>query len=410
MKQEQSHKERTHSVMGGSRAAIYLNCTGYFSIIKDIPPQESSEHAEIGTLFHEMMEIVVEDFLQHKIEGTDPDIRAHLLKKEGVDDEMLSHIEECREAFWVKGLDKHITGKAYALEDRCIMDTIGDIEIGGPIDAWVVYRDKKGQRAGLVVDWKYGYKYVKVEKNLQLLCYAISLREEFKRIGKPLDYVRAAIVQPRADGDLWREVKFSSKDLDKWLEKFRTVAEDVFLHKKIKFKAGDHCTWCPGNGICKTHAEHIQKHSSLKLARQDAELPKPETLNDEQLVKILTYRDDITAFLKGCYSYALRKFKAGGTIEGFKVVEGTAKRKWRSNAEEIGAGLKKHGLSDPFRPIEPELRTITDIEKELKKLKGSKDEADSILQNYTERGSVPEILVPDTDARPSIKTYSDLLD
>lgn len=407
---EAPHKERTHSIMGGSRAPIYYQCSGYFSIIKDLPPQESTEYADEGTLFHELMEVAVDDFLQHKIEGTDPDIRLHLMhKKEGVTDDMLADVEECKNLLWEKGLDKHVTGKVYFLEEKFVLETVGDVEIGGPIDFAFVHKDKKGLRGALVLDYKYGYKFVEVKRNLQLILYGCSIYMEFKRLGKPLAYVRVAVLQPRAGGEVWREEKYSAQQLEGWCRKFVKIAHDVFLHKKIKFKAGDHCQWCPGKPACGEHKKYLEEKSNLLLARSDALLPKPELLTDDQLVKILTYKDQISDFLKACYSHALTKHRAGKKIPGFKVVEGTAKRKWKEEDTEIAEGLKKEGVKDPWREPEPQLRTITDIEKELKKLKGSPDAAKACLENYTNPGNKPQILVPETDPRPSLGSYKDLL-
>lgn len=404
-----SHKTRSHSLMGGSSASIYMNCTGYFSIIQDLPPQESSPEADKGTLFHELLEISFHDFLEHKMSGTDPDIRYHLISgNKHVDDEMLQHIEECKIAIWEKGLDKFITGKAYGFEDYFSLGSVGDIQIGGPVDFWAVYRDKKGQRVGLLVDYKYGYTYVDEKKTWQLPVYACSMYEEFER---KLDYIRAVILQPRAGGETWREVKFTRTQLEQKKKQILEVGKSVFLDKKVKFKAGDHCTWCPGNklGICEARKDYLQAQSRLKLVREDTALPKAETLTDEQLVKVLEYKDDIIDFLTGCYSFALLKAKKGEKIPGYKVVKGTAKRKWKDNITEIAEGLKKQGIKNPLKEPEPSLRTITDIEKELRKLKGDADTAKRSLEDFTQYGNVPEILVPETDSRPSITSYRDLL-
>lgn len=409
-----SHKTRAHSKMGGSSAGIYMKCTGYFSVLEHAPKEESSPDADLGTLFHEMVEMVCHDFLEHKREGTDPEIRFHLLSSDPrIDSEMVDHIESCKKVLWEKGLDKYITGKAYGFEDYFSLGEIGGVDIGGPADFWAVYRDKKGQRVGLIVDWKYGYHYVDEQKSDQLPHYAACMFEEFKRSGKSLDYIRAAIVQPRASGpeDLWREVKFTAGQLEKRSEKIKKVAKDVFIDKKIKFLAGDHCTWCPGNklGLCEVRKKYLQEQSGLMLARHDAALPKFESLSDEQLVKILEYKDDIIDFLKGAYSYTLLRVKKGQLLKGYKVVKGTAKRKWKDNIDEIANGLVKYKIQEPYRKWEPQLKTITEIQTELKKKVGDVEEAKSILENFTEYGNVPEILVPESDPRPSIQSYRDLL-
>lgn len=399
-----NHKNRSHSIMGGSRASIYMKCTGYFSIIQDLPPQESNKDADQGTLFHEMMEIVVDDFLQYKLTGTDPDIRFHLLAG-SIDSEMKENIEECKNLVWEKGLDKFITGKAYGIEDYFSLGKIGDIDIGGPVDFWAIYRDKKGARAGLIVDYKYGYTYVDENTTHQLPHYATCMEESFDW---KLDYIRTAVLQPRAGGETWREVKFTKQELEKRKKKIFQIAEDVFIHGKIKYHPGDHCTWCPGRGSCAARQEYLSNKSKLLLVR-DVRLPNVRDLTDDQRARLLIYKDDIIDFLKAVYSDSIQQHKAGKTIPGFKVVKGTSKRKWRKETEEIVYKLNELGIKEPV-VVKQELKTITEIEKELKKLVGSSDEAKTLLQSCTEYGTVPEILVPESDPRPSVKAYRDLLD
>lgn len=387
-----------------------MKCTGYFSMVQDLPPEEKSEAADKGTLFHEMMEISLHDFLMHKVEGTDPDVRAHLIAANpDVDDEMINHIQECKKLIWDKGLDKHITGKAFDFETVFSMGTIGDIELSGSIDFWCVYKDKKGRRAGLIIDYKYGYTYVDENETEQLPFYATCMYEEFKtKHGKELDYVEAVILQPRAGGEIWRKVKFTQNDLENKKKKIFKVGEDVFVHKKLKFKAGSHCRWCPASGVCPEQSQHLQNQSGLALVRQN-ELPDVEKLSAEQMQRLLLNKDAIDKFLKAVYSYALRSSKSGKNVPGFKVVNGTSKRGWKDEVEEIGAGLVRIGVKEPFRKQEPELKTIGDIEKELKKLGHSGDDAVSVLQPFTKKGTLPEILVPESDPRPSIKTYKELM-
>lgn len=401
---ENTHKERRHSLLGGSSAHCWSNCSAYVFYMKDMPPQEQTEDTLKGTVAHELCEIVLADFLEHKISGSDPDIRAYLLAGDDVDDEMLAHVHAYREAVWEKGLNNSITGKAYGLEDRLVLDE--NLDIGGPADFWSIEIDDRGKRAGLIVDFKYGYHTVNVERNPQLAVYASGLRAEVRRKGKDLDYVRAAIFQPRGYGEAWKETVFTGKQLDTWEKKFYKAADQIYVKKKPKFKVGEWCTYCRAKGICPAYKQHLESKTSLQLVRINQDiLPKPEQISDAQLAAIIEHKDDLTDFIKSCYSYALMRCKTGKPLNGFKVVNGTARRKWKAEINEIADALNKNGI-DPWG--EPKLIALTTAEKQLTPSLG-KDGAKEFMVNLTEMTTPSELLVPDSDPRQSVLTSMDLL-
>lgn len=414
MNKAPDHSEREHSIMGTSRAPIYMECTGYFSAIEGLPPEEKSDASAAGDKFHETMEVVMHDFLEHKLYGSDAERSYERLKEDPeIDSEMWDHIEEAKKAVWEMGFEKSVTGKAYGLEEPFYLAEFEvnkkkKIKIGGAIDLWIVYRDKKGLKYGVVIDYKYGYKVVS-EKSKQLWCSATAMYQEFKELGKELDVVRAIIYQPRTQGASWKEVKYSAQQLVLKRNKFLQIADDVFVKGKVKFKAGDHCEWCPARGECKVRADYIQAQSGLSVIREKAALPKPEMLSTDQIEKVLTYKDDITNFLKACYSLALRKQMKKPFLKSFKLVEGISKRKFKKESSIVARALKEHGVKKPFRPPVDELITIGDAEKALKKAGKNNEEVKNILSHLTERGQAQKILVPLDDERTALPSYKDLL-
>lgn len=399
-----SHSDRKHLPFSASQAHRLINCNGPIFYAEKCPPQEKSEHAELGEKFHQALEILLEDFLDFKTNGTDADIRSHLLAE--YDEELLAHAREAKEVIWEKGLDQFITGKAFGFEDQFVLDE--RLGIGGICDFWCIYRDRKGQRVALIVDYKYGYGYVDENNNPQLATYAVSLREEFLRAGKDFDYIRVAIYQPRAGGDAYREFKFTQKALTTWKTKLTKAAKQAFVEKKIKLKAGEWCTYCPAASICVELKRSLEEESGLTIARKTS-LPTVESLSIEQRVKILEYKEAIEKFMKAVYSDTLALLKKGGQVPGLKLVNGTPRRQWLKETEEIGKKLIKAGLKEPFRPLEPELITITDAEKALTTILESKDEAKKVLEQVTELKPAPEILVPESDPRAPIKSYKEML-
>lgn len=190
---DSSHADRAHSELGGSGALQWVNCQGSIFLARALPPQEPNESMLLGTEAHELAEMALEDFLNSKIENTDPDIRLHL---SDASDEMKEHIDAYVQFVWKELLEESITGKAYGIETPFVLNE--ELEMFGTVDFWAVYIDDRGKRVGVICDFKYGYHKVEVEKNPQLAFYACALRKFCQDNNKDLDYVVTAIFQPRA--------------------------------------------------------------------------------------------------------------------------------------------------------------------------------------------------------------------
>lgn len=400
-----NHGERKHLPFSASQAHRLINCNGPIFYKDILPEQETSETAKEGEKFHETLEILLHDFLEYKVNGTDAYARLESLKNTA-DDDMLTHAEEAVGIIWKEGLDQFITGKAYGFEDEFILDE--KLGIGGIADFWCIYRDKKGQRVALIVDYKYGYNYVDEENNAQLATYASSLRECLLRDGFDIDYARVAIYQPRAGGKVYREFKFTAKALTIWKTKLIKAARRAFIEKKIKLKAGDWCKFCPAMSVCVEYKKNVEENSGLALARETP-VPTIDKLTLDQQVKIVTWKDEIEKLLKASYSNLLSLGKKGITIPGMKVVAGVSKRKWKAEIFEIKEVLSEAGIKEPLRSFDPEPITIGDAEKQLKKLLGTEDLAKELLGKLTELSVSSELLVSENDPREGIKSYKQKL-
>lgn len=387
-------EERAHSELGGSTAHRWINCTASVALVRTMPPQESSEAAEEGTKAHEAVQLVLEDFLEHKLTGTDPDIRACLI----ADEDMLEAAFGFRDALWKNVLGEAITGKAYGVEEEFTFST--ELNSYGFIDFWCVYIDDRGKRVGVIADYKYGYKYVAAKDNDQLCFYACALLREIREGGKNLDKVVCIIYQPRdASGQPYREVTYTAKQLDKWRDKALKAAHDIFVTKKTKFKVGEWCQHCRGRAACKKYSAHLEKETSLKLLDVQTELlDPPEIINEELLTKIVLNYDKIIELFKSCKKYALARAMAG-TLPGLKVIEGPSRRKWAN--ESLAESELAYVLEGEEMYKAPKLRGITEIEKNLKK-RLDKADAAKILESLVGRTVPPLLVVPTTDPRPAV--------
>lgn len=386
---ERLHSERLHSELGGSTAHRWLNCPGSVFLARTVPTPKTSEAAAEGTLAHEIAEALLEGFLMFKLNG---DASLYPADTRAYDPVMVEHINSYVEAVWENILEQSITNKAWGLEEKFeINEKLG---MFGSIDFWAIYLDDRGHRVGAVCDFKYGFGYVDHKKNAQLAFYAVALRNFARSKGKDLDEVRAVIYQPRClQGDPYREVKFTAKQLANWEEKFLKVAHQVLVAKKESYKTGDWCKWCPAQAVCPKYQEVLKKETELDLVKLDeVTLPEPRKMTDEQLKKIIIYQSDLIAFVHACVAYGVNRHITGQPLPGMKLVGSKPRRIWKDNQDEIAEELKKLGLKEPYNL---KLKGIGEVEKKLGKGK---------IDSFLTTSAVKPILVEDSDDRQALAT------
>lgn len=394
----ETHAVRDHAILGGSSALRWVNCPGSVFYTKDLPAEESSEAAIEGTKAHEFAECALSEFLDYQISGNPPDVATSLLNQ--CDDEtMLSHVNDYVSHIWTKLLEESITGKAYGIEDSLILNE--QLDMAGIVDFWAVYLDDRGKRVGVIADFKYGFHVVDVEKNAQLAFYACALRKFLQDNGKDLDYVRAAIFQPRAMGSSYKETKFTAKQLTKWHETFLKSAKTIFVDKKPKFKAGEHCRWCRAKAVCPTYAKQAQTKMALNIIEpRNIALPVPEKLTDEQILRVINNAGVLEDFIAACKTYALDRYQRGTPIKGTKLVEGSTRKTWDTESvPKLTEHLFALGLSsdDIFNK---KIKSISDITKILKK----SDYSDEQIKPFITQTKPSLNLVSENDERPAVKT------
>lgn len=402
MSNSEDHAVRDHATLGGSTAHRWVPCPGSVFLYKNLPPEKPSEAAKLGTQAHEIVERAASDNLLYRSTGN-----LTVRPPAAVDPEMLEAATEYSKIIYETILQNSITGKAYGFEERFAIDD--SLDMYGYVDFWAVYIDNRGKRAGNITDFKFGYVYVDEKNNAQLAFYALALREEMRRNGKDLDYVRAGIFQPRAPGDnKYRETVFTSKNLDAWNKKFRAAAYQIFVLEKPKFKVGDHCQWCRAQAICPKYSKELAKKSALLLVEPDmTTLPDVATTSRDVIGRIALNSDSLIKYIKRCVAFTVEQYIAGSPIPGTKCVATAGKRTWIEDEEKITTSLVDVGLvrGDLFNQ---KLKGIGEVEKLLSKLHG-KEDAQKVTSTLTTKTKPGVLVVPESDKREAITGSLDLL-
>lgn len=241
-----------------------------------------------------------------------------------------------------------------------------------------------------VYDLKYG-KGVKVSAmhNPQMMCYALGA---ILGPGEMYDLttVRMTIIQPRLQWVSTDETTYW--DILKWASEELRPAAVLAFQGGGDFLPGEHCRFCNVAPRCKALAA---KAAQLNADRGDTAL-----MTNTEIAEALINAASLKSWLSSLEAYALERAVAGETFPGFKVVEGRSVRQISDQPKAMQI-LKDAGFEEASYCKPKELKTITDLEKLLKK-KGFQE----LLGEYVVKPAGKPTLVEDSDPRPAINSVS----
>ena len=242
-----------------------------------------------------------------------------------------------------------------------------------------VYDYKHG--AGIPVDVK---DKETGQPNVQLAYYGLGA---LTTLNLPVDKVVLTIVQPRAphsDGPV-RSVEldaFEMLDFASQLKKDAKATEDP----KAPLHTGPHCRFCPASPTCP------------KLRREGMALVQEVVSFDlNKLSQLLHWLPTLEGWAENVRKFAYAEAERGVKIPGFKLVPKQARRKWREGVtvETIADHFK---LDESYFTEAPSLLSPAQAEKKLH------PKARPELEQFIEKVSSGQTLVPDSDNREEVKT------
>lgn len=201
-----------------------------------------------------------------------------------------------------------------------------------------------------VIDYKHGAGIpVEVQNNKQLLYYVLGAINKLCAVhkidylslfgwGKVFKEVEIIVVQPRCrhKGGAVRRWVVPAEILEQFATELALKAKAT-ANKNASLKTGDHCRFCPAIGGC----PEINR-MTMDLAKVDfravshpsnLQMPAPETLTKDEIVKLLNFKDLISEFLKRVEAHAQTLMEHGEEITGYKLVQKKANRDWKNEEE-----------------------------------------------------------------------------
>jgi hypothetical protein len=358
-------------------------------------PEYPSVYAEEGTAAHDLAEQCLatkdldpHDFLGDVINGFEVDEEMADAVREYVHYVRASHLASggvlmVETQFDLAELDP--PGPMFGTSDACIWNyAAGTLE---------------------VIDYKHGAGVpVGVIDNPQLKYYALGAALELRKRGvmsKPPSKIVLTIVQPRAPHTLgsirsfdmtWGDLLAFKSQLLSFAD--RTTKPDAPLH------AGDHCRWCRASAVCPAQEAH-----AIELAQGDFEVipPEAEHLTDAQLARVLELAPRFEAWIRAIREYVTGRTMSGDTVEGWKLVDKRATRKW-ADEEAAMSWLESVSGCDERDLFTWKMKSPAQAEKTLLKgLKGDDEKRLKIPEELVDKKPTGYNLVPLDDPRPAAK-------
>jgi len=387
-----------HSSIGASSAERWFNCPGSVALIPKAPEEEPSKYAEQGTAAHWVLEECL---------GTDEDPQDYVgeeapngvtLKQEDIDAiiETIELLEEFRKE------KKYILLKEIRVDLRIIYE-----DLFGTADVIFVSPDLSDLA---IFDYKHGAgKLVQVYENKQGMYYGLGGIKhasdkyaegmlEMLGWGHVFGKVTIGIIQPRAthrDGP-FRTWVVPPARLDEFAEELKLKAKAT-RQKDAPLVAGPWCsgTWCPARFICPQPIKMAQEVAKVEFSVvEDPKLPKPETLSNEEIIKVLEIEDLMKSWFNSAKAHVQSIIENGGEFPGFKIVKTKPNRKWideNETIETIGMAVSEEDM------YSKKLKSPAQMEKQL----GKKHKTMVADLCFIPEGT--NVLAPEHDKRPAVE-------
>lgn len=401
------HTTKAHSDYGGSVIGRVIACPASVSLCKTVPPRASSAYAEEGTAAHAVAEKLLRAGMWDAQQAIGDKTENGFTVTEDMAIAIQVYLDVVQEEL------ASSSGAVMEIEQRFTLpvSTAAPGEVFGANDA-LVYHPSTGRL--VVFDYKHGQGVsVSAEENSQLKFYAAGAA--LAHADWKISEVELVIVQPRArdaEGQDTPGVKRWAMPATDIIEFVSEIEGAVVRAKALQpeANAGPHCRWCAAVAVCPAKERDVIRGVGLAfdsvVGIDPTALPKPADMDVKRLSQILKGRAEFTAWLDGAADFAFNLLRQGIPVDGFKLVDKMARRKWTVAEDEVAAHLElTHGVSrDEVYPRQ--LVTITEAERLIKARIADKAERRSALDDlslrFTIKDSSGQTIVSDTDRRDAV--------
>jgi hypothetical protein len=279
-----------------------------------------------------------------------------------------------------------------------------------------------------IADNKFGH-YLVPPDSLQLKAYAIGLGSklmdpatgQFRDGHRQIRNVKLTILQPTAAPEQRvRSVTYPLPTMVGWAKEICDIVTAAKEPNAPRIPGEDQCKFCPAAATCPERLASVTSAISdvfqpapsadatpAPIASVDAitELAdvqmtqSPADLDPEQLGRLLDQASLIEGWLKDVRAHARKLLESGGTVPGWKLIEGKRSRAWKEDETEVVTALKRLSLN-VGEIYEKKLVTPAKAEA-ISKIAGSKKRKEKLAELWAWKTGKPT-LAPESDPAPAV--------
>jgi len=403
-----------HAQLSPSKRNRWALCPGSIREEAKYPEQSGGAAAIDGTHTHTLLEVCLKD--------GDVDASFHV-GVEMEDHEGLFVVDKERAARVQVALDyieKRVSDGNMTLLSESKVDPsflLGRTDLSGTVDVQVI-----GSGVLELIDYKDGMAPVDAKGNMQLEQYAYGVLAGYKlpvNGDYPFDTVRMTIIQPKLAMKNINPISSFDVSVHDLMANIGTIVRQAAATDApdAPLVPGEsQCKYCRAKGNCSALASNVMKevgimfqpivNQTLDVAQQSAD-KDPTAMNDAQIRQIMEAAPLMRQLLEGVEKEALRRLKAGQSIDGLKLVNGRGSRAWALPESEIAEKLVKMGIPKTavyetklVTPAKAEKLTWTKKDGEVKQL--TERQLKTMEQEYVVKMAGSITVVPESDSRPAV--------
>lgn len=371
-----------HALLSASSSERWLHCTKA-PLLESTFPETTSEFAEEGRMAHSVAELYAQKKFNVMPQRKFNAERKKLEAEENYAPEMAKHAQTYVDALTEEAM-RYESTPLVMLEKQ--VDFSNVVPDGfGTADCIMI-----GGDCITVCDYKYGQGVpVDAVGNTQMRLYALgALAMPAMMFYGQIERVRMRIIQPRINNDSTWEI--SRKELDSWAQEIEPIAQKAYAGEG-EYCPGEWCRFCRAKNTCRARAYDYLALEAFSNALPNEENPN---LSADEVGQILQRAKGLAAWVKDLEEYALKTVLAGGSIPGWKAVEGRSLRQWSDQDAALQA------LENGGYPREVIYDTVPKSLSQLEKLVGKTEFAQLVGVFITKSGGKPT-LVEQSDKRPA---------
>ncbi len=360
-----------HALLSPSSSSRWLKCTPSARLCEAYEDKTSS-FAEEGTEAHTLCEYKVDLALGYESENPIPSLKYYNEEMESCADEYASYVLETYEKEKAEGRDPLIFTELKLDISQYVP------ECSGTGDCLII-----ADKTLHIIDFKYGQGVlVSAEENTQMMLYALGALDMFGSLYEITD-VAMTVFQPRLSNISTYTIK--ADELTEWATTVLKPRAELAFSGEGEFSSGSHCKFCKVKATCRKRAE-----TNMEFARFD--FINPQLLSNEEVSEILSKVDELSSWANDIKGYGLSVLSRGGTINGFKLVEGRSVRTY-TDEKAVAQAIQDAG-HDPY---DHKVLGITAMTKLL-----GKPRFYELLGSYVYKPKGKPTLAPESDKRPAI--------